>query len=64
MYMTIDHKPENGCRIQNAAYRTSGVILRLKLVKMVKEEGANAVEGDNGLLYGTALLRVSSCLGL
>jgi hypothetical protein len=33
MYIAIDHKPENGCEIQNAACEQSGVMLRLKLVK-------------------------------
>ena len=33
MYMAIDRKPENGGEIQNAAFGTSGVMLRLKLVK-------------------------------
>jgi hypothetical protein len=53
MYMTIDHKPENGCEIQNAACGNIGVMLQLKLVKMAEEEGANIEEEDNGLLHGT-----------
>jgi hypothetical protein len=57
MYMAIDRKPENGCEIQNAACGTSGVMLRLKLVKTAEEEGANAVEGDDGLLHGTVVLK-------
>jgi hypothetical protein len=57
MYMAIDRKPENGCEIQNSACGTSGVMLRLKLVKTAEEEGANAVEDDDGLLHGTAVLK-------
>jgi hypothetical protein len=57
MYMAIDRKPENGCEIQNAACGTSGVMLRLKLVKTAEEEGANALEDDDGLLHGTSVLK-------
>jgi hypothetical protein len=56
MYMAIDRKPENGCKIQNAACGNSGVMLRLKLVKTAEEEGANIEEEDDGLLHGTAVL--------
>jgi hypothetical protein len=57
MYMAIDRKPENGCEIQNAACGNSGVMLRLKLVKTAEEEGANALEDDDGLLHGTVVLK-------
>ena len=57
MYMAIDRKPENGCEIQNAACGSSGVMLRLKLVKTAEEEGANIEEGGDGLLHGTVVLK-------
>jgi hypothetical protein len=57
MYMAIDCKPENGCEIQNVAYGNSGVMLRLKLVKTAKEEGANALEDDDGLFHATVVLK-------
>jgi hypothetical protein len=58
MYLAIDCKPKNGCKIQNAACGNSGVMLEMKLVKTSEEEGANIIEDDeNGLLHGTAVLK-------
>ena len=37
-YITIYHKPENGCEIQNLACGESGVMLQLKLEKKIQEE--------------------------
>ena len=34
-YISIDRKPDKGCKIQNSACGESGVMLRLKLVKML-----------------------------
>ena len=53
--MAIDHKPENGCEIQNAACARSGVIIWLKLVKgKVEDDLAQAAtEDENGLTHGT-----------
>ena len=33
-YIAIDRKPENGCQIQNSVCDRSGVMLKLKLVKL------------------------------
>ena len=61
-YVAIDRKPENGCKIQNAACGRSGVILRLKLVKgidLVCEEDNDDDEQNNesSLLHGTQVLK-------
>jgi Transposase IS4 len=42
MYIAIDRKPENGCKIQNAACGESGVMIRLKLVKTAEEEATSS----------------------
>ena len=44
-YVAIDQKPENGCKIQNAACGRSGVMLRLKLVN-----GANLTGSEDEVL--------------
>ena len=59
-YVAIDRKPENGCKIQNAACGRSGVMLRLKLVKGVDLSGEDddGIEGnENSLLHGTNVLK-------
>ena len=38
MYMSIDRKLENDCKIHNACCSHSGIIMRPKLVKIVEEE--------------------------
>ena len=53
MYVTIDHKPNNGYKIQSAACGQSGVMLHLRLVKTAKEENANVVEDKSGNSHGT-----------
>ncbi|EEC46907.1 predicted protein [Phaeodactylum tricornutum CCAP 1055/1] len=52
-------KPENGCEIQNAACRCSGIMLRLKLVKSKTawEEGDEGGLSNNNLLLGTRILK-------
>jgi Transposase IS4 len=57
MYIAIDRKPENGCEIQNAACAKSGVMLRLRLVKTAEEEATHTMEGADGLLHGTKILK-------
>jgi hypothetical protein len=37
-YVTIDHKPENGCEIQNAACGKTGIMMELHVVKGSAEE--------------------------
>ncbi len=60
-YVAIDHKPENGCKIQNSACGRSGVMLRLKLVKgadlVREEEDENQGNQEVGLLHGTQVLK-------
>jgi hypothetical protein len=58
-YIAIDRKPENGCKIQNAACGRSGIMLRLKLVKGADLVGVDDVNNDheNSLLHGTRVLK-------
>ena len=37
MYIAIDSKPENGCRIQSSACGKSGVMLRLLVLKSAED---------------------------
>ena len=37
-YVAIDRKPEDGCKMQNSCCATTGIMLRLKLVKSPVEE--------------------------
>ncbi|KAG7363996.1 transposase IS4 [Nitzschia inconspicua] len=57
MYVAIDHKPENGCEIQNATCGQSGFMLRLKLVKTAAEESTTTQVHNESLLHGTAVLK-------
>ena len=43
MYVAMERKPDNGCEIQNSACGTSGIMMRLKLVKTA-DENRNATE--------------------
>lgn len=59
-YIAIDRKPESGCEIQNAACGRSGIMLRLKLVKTVRdqEEGEDSDgESNEGLIHGCVVLK-------
>ena len=56
MYVAIDRKPENGCEIQNACCATSGVMLRLRMVKSKKEED-RLDELPHDINHGTAVLK-------
>ena len=59
-HVTIDRKPENGCKIQNAACGRSGLMLRLKLIKGVDLSGEDddGIEGNkHSLLHGTNALK-------
>jgi hypothetical protein len=40
MYLALEHKPNNGGKIQNLASVASGIMLHLKVVKSAKEEKA------------------------
>ena len=44
MYVAIDHKPVNGCEIQNSCDAISQVMMQLKLVKSEADEGRYMVD--------------------
>ena len=45
MYVAMERKPDNGCKIQNSSCGTSGIMMRLKLVKTADEN--RNVAADN-----------------
>ena len=61
MYLAIDRTPENGCEIQNAVDRKSGIMLRLRLVTTAEESHIQDAVGDKAeetrLLHGTQVLK-------
>ena len=57
MYIAIDHKPENGCKIQNSACGKSGVMLRLLIVKSAEDSDLHTLENDEGIAHGTSILK-------
>jgi hypothetical protein len=57
MYVAINRKPDNGCKIQYVACGKSGIMIWLRLVKAAEEEDRNVQEHDNGLLHGTIVLK-------
>jgi hypothetical protein len=63
MYVAIDRKPENGCKIQNTACGQSGVMIRLKLVKTAQEEASNNQEEPSSAPWRTSSQRTSDALG-
>ena len=57
MYVAIDIKPNNGCKIQEAACGRSKIIIRLQIVKTDTEEAVDSTaEDDNGILHGTKVI--------
>lgn len=58
MYVAMERKPENGCEIQNAACGRGGIMMRLHVVTMAQQQRAHAVEGDEDIVHGTAVLKV------
>ena len=57
MYVAIDRKPDNGCKIQDVAHGRSKIMIRLKLVKTETEEAANSITEDgDGHLHSTNIL--------
>jgi hypothetical protein len=56
-YVAIDQKPENGCEIQSAADGVSGGMMQLKLVETAELEVYHVMEGEDGLLHGTVVLK-------
>ena len=65
MYVAMERKRDNGCEIQNSACGTSGIMMRLKLVKTADEnrnvaadhpQQLQLVEGQ-AVPHATAILR-------
>ena len=54
MYVAIDRKPEQGCKIQNESCAESGIMIQLKLVKMKAEEERE--EDDDEISHGTKVM--------
>ena len=57
MYITIDRKPENGCKIQNATCSVSGVMLRLLLVKSEEDSELHIQKNAESIAHGTQILK-------
>ena len=57
MYIAIDHKPENGCEIQNSVCRKSGVMLRLLTVKSADDLDLHTFDNDEGIAHSTSILK-------
>jgi hypothetical protein len=58
MYVAMDRKPENGCKIQNSACGRSSVRIHLKLVKTAMEaEALGSTEDESGILHGMKVLK-------
>ena len=55
-YISIDRKPEDRCEIQNCCDGRTGIMLRLKLVKISQEEVLNVPIEYDGLNHGTQVL--------
>ena len=47
MYVAMVRKPENGVEIQNYACGRSGIMMRLRVVKSVKNEEYQQYDRDN-----------------
>ena len=57
MYIAIERKPDNECKIQDTACGTSKIMVRLKLVETSTEEVADSrTEDDQGHIHGTKVL--------
>ena len=57
MYVAIECKTDNGCKIQYYACGISKIIIRLKIVKKCTEEAIYSIsEDDNRKLHGTNVL--------
>ena len=57
MYIAINHKPENGCEIQNSECGKSGVMMRLLIVKNAKDSDLHKLYNDEGITHGTSILK-------
>ena len=56
MYVAMDRNPDNGLEIQNSACGWSGIMMRLRIVKSVKNEEEQQDDRDN-LPHGTKVLK-------
>ena len=56
MHISIDRKPENGCKIHNMCCGHSGIMMCLKLAKTAEKEANHARKGEDRLLHGTCIL--------
>ena len=56
IYEAMDRKPENGADIQNSAYGRSGILMKIRIVKSVKNEEEHQDDRDN-LPHGTKFLK-------
>lgn len=59
MYIVIDRKPEDRCKIQNSACGQSGIMMHLKLVMTAADEADQnkSVHGEDDVLHGAAVLK-------
>jgi hypothetical protein len=58
VYIVMDQKPENGCKIQNSACGQIGIMMQLNFVKtMLDAENAHLQLVDDGLLHRTVMLK-------
>jgi hypothetical protein len=55
-YVAINHKPENGCEIQNAACGKTGIMIELHVVKGPAEERLNLENDDEDLGHGCKIM--------
>jgi Transposase IS4 len=55
-YMAIDHKPENGCKIQNACCGRTGTMMALHLVKGPVEEELQLNDENSESLHGCKIM--------
>jgi len=56
MYVAIDRKPDNGGKFQDACDGVSEIRIRIRIVKQAEDEGAETVEGDDGIQHGVKVL--------
>ena len=56
-YIAIERKPENGCKIQNIACAVSGIMIRLRLVKLQKTEEERNEINEEHLTHGTKVVK-------
>jgi Transposase IS4 len=55
-YVTIDRKPENGCKIQNACCRRTGIMMALHLVKGPVEDELELNDEADKCLHGCNIM--------